>query len=315
MTALLLRVQAGDEVIVPSFAFTSTANAYVLRGARPVFVDVRPDTLNLDERLASGAVTSRTRAMVVIHYGGVAAAMDELAATASAAGLALIEDNAHGLFGSFRGKPLGALGAFGTLSFHETKNFTCGEGGALVVNDPAFVERAEIVREKGTNRTSYSRGNVSRYTWLDQGSSYLPSDLLAAVLWGQLERWQVVQSQRKAVWDRYRLGLADWAAANGVRMLEVPEGCDPAFHLFALVLPTAEARDRLLAHLRGSGILAVFHYLPLHLSAMGARFGGRQGQCPVTEDLSGRLARLPFFTSLAAVDQDEVIEQVMGFRC
>jgi dTDP-4-amino-4,6-dideoxygalactose transaminase len=313
MSALLLDLQPGDEVICPAFTFVSTVNAVVLRGARPVFVDIRPDTLNLDERLIEAAVTARTRAILVVHYAGVACEMDAILAIAARHGLAVVEDNAHGLFGRYHGRPLGSFGALSTLSFHETKNLTCGEGGALVVNDPALAGRAEILREKGTNRARFYRGQVDKYTWLDVGSSYLPSDLLAAYLWAQLEARDRIQARRQSIWARYAEALAPWAAANGARLPVVPAHCEHPAHLFYLLLPTLEARQALIAHLKAQQILAVFHYQPLHVSDMGRRLGGRPGQCPVTEDVADRLVRLPFYLSLDEAGQSRVIAGVTAF--
>jgi dTDP-4-amino-4,6-dideoxygalactose transaminase len=313
MCALLLDVQPGDEVVVPSFAFVSTVNAWVLRGARPVFVDVRPDTLNLDEKLVAERVGPRTRAIVALHYAGVACEMDELGRIAHAAGASLVEDAAHALFGSYRGRPLGSLGRLATLSFHETKNVSCGEGGALLVNDPALVERAEILREKGTNRSRFFRGEIDRYTWVDLGSSWLPSEVLAAYLWAQLEARERIQRARERVWRRYRDRLDAWARTHDVRLPVLPPHCGPAWHMFQLVLPSLAVRERLTAHLRARGILAVFHYLPLHLSPMGQRLGGRPGDCPVSEDVSDRLLRLPFYNGLDEEAQGEVIDAVQAF--
>ena len=315
MCALLLRLRPGDEVIVPDFAFVTTANAFVLHGARPVFVDVRPDTLNLDERAVEARIGPRTRAIVALHYAGVGCEMDALGEIARRRGVALIEDNAHGLFGSYKGKPLGSFGALATQSFHETKNLTCGEGGALVVNDPALVERAEILREKGTNRSRFFRGQIDKYTWVDLGSSYLPSEILAAFLAAQIEGRARIQEQRARIWRRYAAGLADWAREHGVRLPFVPEHCGQPFHMFYLLLPDLAARTRLIEHLKARGILAVFHYLPLHDSDMGRSFGGKRGDCPVTEDVSDRLLRLPMFQALTDAEQDEVIETVRAFAC
>ena len=314
MCALLLGVQPGDEVVVPSFAFVSTVNAFVLRGAQPVFVDVRPDTLNLDEKLVAERVGPRTKAIVALHYAGVACEMDELGRIARDAGTSLVEDAAHALFGSYQGRALGSLGRLATLSFHETKNVSCGEGGALLVNDPALVERAEILREKGTNRSRFFRGEIDKYTWVDLGSSWLPSEVLAAYLWAQLEARDRIQRARERVWRRYRDELAGWAQAHDVRLPILPPHCGPAWHMFQLVLPSLDARQRLTEHLRARGILAVFHYLPLHLSPMGRRLGGRPGDCPVTEDLSDRLLRLPFYNGLAEEAQGEVIDAVRAFE-
>jgi len=313
MCALLLDLAPGDEVIVPSFAFVSTVNAFVLRGATPIFADIRPDTLNLDERALESLITPRTRAIVALHYAGVACEMDEIMAVAARHGIAVIEDNAHGLFGAYRGRPLGAFGAFGTLSFHETKNLTCGEGGALLVNDPRFIERAEILRAKGTNRARFLRGQVDKYTWVDVGSSYLPSELSAAFLFAQLERWPDIQTRRRQLWDRYAAELAGWASARGVRLPIVPDHCDHSSHLFYLLMPDLDARQRLIAHLAGRGVNAVFHYQPLHLSTMGLARGGRAGSCPVTERVSDTLLRLPLYHGLSEEDQSHVIAATRAF--
>lgn len=314
MTALLLDLRPGDEVIVPSFAFVSTVNAYVLRGARPIFIDVRPDTLNLDETRLEGLLTPRTRAVVALHYAGVACEMDSLLETAARHGVAVIEDNAHGLFAGYKGRRLGTLGRLAAQSFHETKNFHCGEGGALLINDPSCIERAEILREKGTNRSRFFRGQVDKYTWVDLGSSFLPSDLLAAFLYAQLEARERVQARRRQIWDRYRQGLADWAERSGVRLPMVPPHCEQSYHMFYLLLPSRERRQALIGCLKFHGILAVFHYLPLHLSEMGQKLGGQPGDCPVTEDLSDRLLRLPFYNDLTDEDQAEVIDRVRAFH-
>jgi dTDP-4-amino-4,6-dideoxygalactose transaminase len=312
MAAMLLDLEPGDEVIVPDFTFVSTANAFVLRGARPVFVDVRPDTLNLDERLLERAIGPRTRAVVPVHYAGIGCDMDAILALARPRGIAVVEDNAHGLFGRRGGRPLGAFGGLSALSFHETKNFSCGEGGALLINDERHVARAEILREKGTNRKRFFRGEVDRYTWVDVGSSYLPSDLLAAYLFGQLEKKDEVLAARRAVFERYGRELGAWAGSRGVRLPEIPDGCESSYHMFYMVMPDADARARLIAHLRSLQILSVFHYLPLHLSEMGRRWGGRAGDCPVTESVSERLVRLPFFTDMTDSEQARVIEAVLG---
>jgi dTDP-4-amino-4,6-dideoxygalactose transaminase len=314
MTALLTDVKADDEVIVPSFTFVSTINAFALRGARPVFADIREDTLNLDESRLEALITPRTRAIVVVHYAGVGCEMDAIMKIADRHAITVIEDNAHGLFGRYRGRNLGTFGQMATLSFHETKNITCGEGGALLVNAPALVERAEIIREKGTNRSQFFRGQVDKYTWIDVGSSYLPSDLLAAFLLAQLEAAESIQQQRRQIWTTYERGLREWADENGVRLPIIPADCDQPFHMFYLLLPTLADRQRLIEHLRRAGILAVFHYLPLHLSPMGLRFGGKPGDCPVTEDVSDRLLRLPFYNTLSAQDQALVIETVRSFK-
>jgi dTDP-4-amino-4,6-dideoxygalactose transaminase len=312
MAALLLDVGPGDEVIVPSFTFVSTASAFALRGARPVFVDIQPDTLNIDAERIAAAITAKTRAAVIVHYGGVACDMEAIG-TVVKGRIALIEDAAHALFGSYRQRPLATLGSLATLSFHETKNVSCGEGGALVLNDASFVPRAEIIREKGTDRSSFFRGEVDKYTWRGLGSSYVPSDLLAAYLLAQLESRDAIQNARRAIWERYDRELRAWADDRGVRLLRIPPGTASAYHLFSVVMESAEARDALIAHLRKCNVQAVFHYVPLHLSEMGQRFGGRAGDCPVTESVSNRLVRLPFFTALPPGDQARVIDAVCSF--
>jgi dTDP-4-amino-4,6-dideoxygalactose transaminase len=306
--ALLLDIRPGDEVIVPSFAFVTTAGAFALRGAKPVFVDVRPDTLNLDERALSEKITSRTRAIVVLHYGGVACEMDEIDKVSRETGVPIVEDNAHGLFGRYRGRDLGTFGCLATQSFHETKNFSCGEGGALLVNRADLIERAETIHAKGTNRSRFSRGLVDKYTWVDLGSSYSPSEILAAFLYGQLKERDRVQAQRARIWRRYREELSGWAADHGVGLPQVPPHSDHPSHLFYLILPSVASRARLIHHLARRDILAVFHYQPLHLSRMGRHYGGHPGQCPVTERVSERLLRLPLFWALTESEQTEVIE-------
>lgn len=313
MAALLLNVKAGDEVIVPSFTFVSVANAFALRDARIVFADIRPDTLNLDERDLPSLITSRTRAVVAVHYAGVGCEMDEIAAICAARGIAVVEDNAHGLFGAYRGRPLGTFGTFAALSFHETKNFTGGEGGALLINDPAAIERAEVIREKGTNRSRLFRGEIDKYSWIDLGSSYLPSELVAAHLAAQLEMRALIQQRRRAVWESYQAGLRDWALLSGVTLPFVPADRDQAYHMFYLLLPSASLQQPFIAYLREKGIHAAFHYLPLHRSEFGRRYSGSEADCPVSTDVSGRLVRLPFFTGLAPGDQARIIDAVRGF--
>jgi dTDP-4-amino-4,6-dideoxygalactose transaminase len=314
MAAMLLDVGSGDEVVLPSFTFVSGANAFALRGAKVVFADVRPDTLNLDERLLDELVGPRTKAIVPTHYAGVACELDEIAAVAERAGAAIVEDNAHGLFGTYRGRALGSFGALAAHSFHETKNVTCGEGGALALSENGLVEAAEIVREKGTNRKQFFRGQIDKYTWVALGSSYVPSDLLSAFLLAQLEARERIQAARARLWHRYDDALRPWADETGAQLPVVPENAGHAYHLYHLLLPSLEARTALIARLRERGILAVFHYLPLHLSPLGRELGGREGECPVTEDVSDRLLRLPFFTAMTDADQDEVVETVLGFR-
>jgi dTDP-4-amino-4,6-dideoxygalactose transaminase len=315
MAALLLDIKPGDEVIIPSFTFVSTVNAFVLRGARPVFIDIRPDTLNLDETKLAELITPRTKAIVVVHYAGVACEMDAILQVAERHGIPVVEDNAHGLFGKYKGRYLGTLGCLATQSFHETKNFTCGEGGALLINDPQYIERAEIIREKGTNRSRFFRGQVDKYTWVDIGSSYLPSDILAAFLYAQLEARNNIQARRQRIWEYYDEHLRNWAENFGVQLPSVPAHCEQPFHMYYLVLPTLEQRQGLIRHLNDRDINSVFHYLPLHLSSMGREFGGKEGGCPVTEKVSDRLLRLPFYNELTEADQVRVVAAVKEFEC
>ena len=302
MAALLLDIAP--------FTFASCVNAFMLRGARPVFSDIRLDTLNLDEARLEGLVTPRTKAIVVVHYAGVGAEMDTIQAVARRHGVAVVEDNAHGLFGRYRGRPLGTFGIFSALSFHETKNVSCGEGGALLINDIRYVERAEILREKGTDRSRFFRGQVDKYSWVDIGSSYLPSDLLAAFLLAQLEARDTIQASRRRIWEYYYQHLEPLACERRLRLPVVPPHCDQAYHMFYLVLPSREQRQAMIERLKARGILSVFHYLPLHLSPMGASFGGKAGDCPVTEDISGRLLRLPFYNDLSEAQQAHVVAAV-----
>ncbi|WP_228641987.1 dTDP-4-amino-4,6-dideoxygalactose transaminase [Microtetraspora sp. AC03309] len=314
MSALLLDLRPGDEVIMPSFTFVSTANAYVLRGAVPVFVDCRPDTLNIDERLVEGAITDRTRAVVVVHYAGVACDMETIGKLCERYGLALIEDNAHGLGGSYNGRPLGSFGGLVAQSFHSTKNVQCGEGGALLMNDPGLASRAEIIREKGTDRSRFFRGQVDKYRWVDVGSSYLPSDILAAMLTAQFESFDRIQSMRHAVWARYHEELAGWGEANEVRLPIVPDDCEHPAHLYYLLLSDLENRQAFIAHLAGHGVQATFHYQALHSAPAGARHGrAAPGGCPVTEEVADRLVRLPLFADLDEDDVTRVIDAVRSF--
>ena len=311
MAAILLDCGPDDEIIIPSFTFVSTANAFALRGARIVFADIRLDTLNLDESRLQSLITKRTKAIVPVHYAGVACEMDAICSLAREHGVQVVEDNAHSLFARYKGKLTGTFGCLSTQSFHETKNIICGEGGALVVNDPEMVDRATIIREKGTNRSQFFRGQVDKYTWVDIGSSYLPSDLLAAFLLAQLEGRKEIQTKRRRVWEYYCRHLQRLAQEDKVRLPVVPAECEQAYHMFYLILPSLECRQALIAHLKDHGILSVFHYVPLHLSAMGMKFGGRE--CPVTEDLSSRLLRLPFYNDLTEDDQARVVGLVKDF--
>ena len=313
MSALLLGLKNGDEVIVPSFTFVSTINAYVLRGARPVFADIRPDTLNLDESKLEALITPGTRAIVVVHYAGVGCEMDAIMEIANRHHIPVIEDNAHGLFGRYKGRNLGTFGVLAAQSFHETKNFTSGEGGALLINDGKYVEEAEILREKGTNRSRFFRGQVDKYTWVDVGSSYLPSDMLAAYLLAQLEAREQIQSARRRIWETYYRELGEWAEGNNVQLPFVPAHCEQAYHMFYVLFPSLEKRQAAIAHLKERGVQAVFHYLPLHLSPMGEKYGGRAGSCAVTERVSDQLLRLPFYTNMTEEEQMIVIEAVKEF--
>ena len=314
MSAVLLDIQPGDEVIVPSFTFVSTINAFVLRGACPVFIDIRSDTLNLDEQLLEPLITKKTKAILPVHYAGVGCEIQTIMEVANHYQIPVVEDNAHGLFGKYKGKYLGTFGVMATQSFHETKNFTSGEGGALLINDPQYIERAEIIREKGTNRSRFYRGQVDKYTWVDIGSSYLPSEILAAFLYAQLENWQQVQGKRKQIWETYARELEGWAGKNGVRLPVIPEHCEQSYHMFYILLPSLNLRERFISFLKENGVQSVFHYLPLNLSDMGKKFGGKEGDCPVTEDLSDRLVRLPFFNSLDNEDLAYVIEKIHEFQ-
>lgn len=313
MAMLLADLQPGDEVLAPAFTFVTTVSAFVLRGARPVFIDIRPDTLNLDERQVEAALTPRTRAIVPVHYGGVSCQMDVLLDIAVRHNLLVIEDNAHGLFGRFRGRYLGTFGALATQSFHETKNFSCGEGGALLINDPALIARAEIIREKGTNRSQFYRGEVDRYTWVDIGSSYVLSDILAAYLLAQFEQREFIQTRRQELWERYLAAFADFPMREWAQLPFTPLDCESAYHLFYLLLPSLDVRTALIAHLKAQDILAVFHYVPLHLSPMGRRYGYTEADLPVTQDISDRLLRLPFYTTMTDAEQMRVIKAVREF--
>ncbi|MCA9893616.1 MAG: dTDP-4-amino-4,6-dideoxygalactose transaminase [Anaerolineae bacterium] len=314
MSALLLDIRPGDEVIVPSYTFVSTINAFALRGAKPVFVDVRWDTKNLDETHLEQHITPRTKAIVPVHYAGVGCEMDTIMSIARKHGISVVEDNAQGLYGKYKGQWLGTFGEMSTVSFHETKNIQCGEGGALFINDKRLVERAEIIREKGTNRSRYFRGQVDKYTWVDIGSSYLPSDMLAAYLQAQLEAQTEIYAARERVWNTYDTELAAWAEEHGVERPYVPNHVDQTYHMYYLVLSSLEVRTRLQEHLRKQGIVAVFHYQPLHLSEMGKQYGGQAGDAPVTEKLGDQLLRLPFYNTLTESEQSSVIQALQTFE-
>ena len=311
MSAILAGVGPGDEVIMPSYTFVSTANAFALRGAVPVFVDIRDDTLNIDERLIEAAITPRTRAIVVVHYAGVGCEMDAILPLAKRHGVPVIEDAAQGLMASYRGRPLGALGTYGTLSFHETKNIIAGEGGALLVNCPSDVEAAEIAREKGTNRSQFFRGQVDKYTWVDLGSSFLPGEIVAAFLWGQMEEADAITARRMRIWERYHAAFAQAEARGNLRRPVIPSHCRHNAHMYYLLLDDLAQRTAFIDALKASGVMAVFHYVPLHSSPAGRRLGRASGELVVTENLSERLVRLPLWLGLED-HQDRVIESVLA---
>ena len=313
VAALLCDLGPGDEVILPSYTFVSTANAVVLRGVTPVFVDIRPDTLNIDERLIEAAITPRTRAIFPIHYAGVACEMDEIMAIAQRHGLLVVEDAAQGVFAKYKGQWLGTIGHMGCYSFHETKNFSCGEGGALVINDPSLEKRAEILREKGTNRSQFLRGQVDKYTWVDIGSSYVPSDMLAAFLVGQLENMEKITTRRGEIYDRYAGLLAPLVEHGLIQIPSTPQHCTTNYHMFYVLAADIDERTALIAHLRQAGILAVFHYVPLHSSPFAQSLGVRQTSLPVTDDASSRLLRLPMYFDLTDRDVAEIAGAVLDF--
>jgi dTDP-4-amino-4,6-dideoxygalactose transaminase len=313
LAALLCDLEPGDEVILPSFTFSSTANAFIRVGARPRFVEIRPDTLNLDETRIEEAITPRTRVIVPVHYAGVACEMDGILAIARKHDVLVVEDAAQGVNASYKGRALGSLGHLGTYSFHDTKNIVCGEGGALCCNDPALVERAEIIRDKGTNRARFFRGEVDRYTWVDIGSSPIPAELTCAFLYAQLEAMDAIKCRRREIDRRYSERLEPLVRAGLIQIRSIPEGIESHFRIFYILVGSAEIRDGLIGHLRREGISAVFHYVPLHDSPMGASFGYRPGDLPVTEDLSSRILRLPAFAEITEAEQDRVVDAVSGF--
>ncbi len=313
LSALLLDLEPGDEVIVPSFTFVSSANAFAVMGARIIFVDIDPATLNLAVEQVAALVGPRTRAIVAVNYGGVPSVNEELLELADAHGIVLVEDNAHGLFGVDDHGPLGTRSPLSTLSFHETKNVTCGEGGALVINDEQFLERAEVIREKGTNRSRFFRGMVDKYTWIDVGSSYLLSDVNAAILTAQLEHREVIQARRRDIAAAYRVELADWADSNGIVQPHRVESVGSPDHLFPLLLPDLAERARFLAHTRERGVATTFHYVPLHSSPAGERFGAAPLGCPTSSEISDRLVRLPLFSDMSNAEAAKVIEVALDF--
>lgn len=313
MAALLADLQPGDEVILPSYTFVSTANAFVLRGAVPVFVDVRPDTLNLDETLVEAAITPKTKLIAPVHYAGVSCEMDTLKAIADHHNLLLIEDAAQGILSYYKGKPVGSLGHLAAFSFHETKNVVCGEGGALVINDPALLERAEIIREKGTNRSKFFRGEVDKYTWVDVGSSFLPSDILAAFLLAQLEQADCIMQQRLSIWDHYHQAFATLEQQGKVRRPIIPADCQHNGHIYYLLVEDLETRSALIAYLKAQGIQSTFHYVPLHSAPAGLKYGRTSGRLSVTDTLSERLIRLPLGAAMSLTEAKYVIESVLAF--
>lgn len=313
IAALLCDLAPGDEVILPSFTFVSAANAVVRAGANPVFVDIRSDTLNVDEQQIEAAITPRTKAIMPVHYAGVGCAMDQIMALASEYGLLVIEDAAQGVNAFYNGRVLGSISHLGAYSFHDTKNYLCGEGGALCINSKEMVERAEIIREKGTNRSQFIRGEVDKYTWVDVGSSFLPSELACAFLYAQLEAIDQITARRREVYEFYRQHLSPLEEAGLVRLPITPQGCEINYHIFYVLLRDETTRNAMMAHLKRNGISAVFHYVPLHSSPMGAKLGYREGDLPATEELSGRLLRLPVFPELSRDDQLRVVNCVREF--
>ena len=313
LSARVLRLGPGDEVIVPSYTFVSTASAFALTGAKPIFVDVTPETLNLDVDRVEAAITSRTKAVCTVHYAGIAQDIDRLAQLCAQRGIPLIEDNAHGLGASFNDQLLGTFGQMSTLSFHETKNVTCGEGGALAINDEGLLGLAEILREKGTDRARFLRGQVDKYTWVEVGSSWVASDMLAAFLLAQLESFDDIQARRMAVWNTYDTQFADWVQQNDIRRPLVPQQASHTAHMYYLQFQTLDQRTRFIDHMREAGILTVFHYQALNCSQVGMRLGARPGQCPVAEHASDTLVRLPLFADLRPDELGRVIEAATSF--
>lgn len=313
MAAMLCDLGPGDEVILPSFTFVSTANALVRFGAKPVFVDIRSDTLNLDESLIEKAITPKTKAIFPVHYAGVGCEMDRIMAIAKTHGLLVVEDAAQAVNAFYNGRALGSIGHLGTYSFHETKNYICGEGGALCINDPGMIARAEIIRDKGTNRSQFFRGEVDKYTWVDIGSSYVPSEICSAFLYAQLEMLDSITERRRNLYKTYRYNLKPLETQGFIRLPYIPEDCQSNSHMFYILLPDARTRDALMDHLKQDGIQSVFHYIPLHCSPMGKKFGYCPGNLPITEELSGRLLRLPFYHDLTDEEQLHVVRKVTEF--
>ena len=314
MSAMLLNLKNDDEVITPSFTFVSTINSFILRGAKPVFADIRKDTLNINEKQIEPLITKKTKAIYIVHYAGVGCELDEIIRISRKYKLPVVEDNAHGLFGKYKGQFLGTFGIMACQSFHETKNFSSGEGGALLLNDDKLIDRAEIIREKGTNRSKFFRGQIDKYSWVDIGSSYLPSEILAAVLWSQLEETELIQKKRKEIWERYFSSLRDWANEEGIAFPFVPNYCEQSYHMFYLQFPNLQERQNFINYLRQENIYSVFHYVPLHTSTMGRKYGYKAGDLPVTEETSDRLVRIPFFFDLSENEQERVISVIQKYH-
>ncbi|MEA1927676.1 MAG: dTDP-4-amino-4,6-dideoxygalactose transaminase [Candidatus Auribacterota bacterium] len=312
MAALLIDAGPGDEVIMPSFTFVSTANAFAGRGAKPVFVDIRPDTLNLDESLIEEKITANTKAIVPVHYAGISCEMNVIMDIARRRNLRVIEDAAQGIDSRYEGAPLGSIGDLGAFSFHETKNVICGEGGALLINRDEFIERAEVIWEKGTNRKKFFRGEVDKYTWVDTGSSFLMSDILAAYLYAQLEKLEQIRLRRQAVFETYYQGLRKYQDSGQLRLPVIPDNRDINYHIFYLLLPSPSKRDAVIKNLKESGIHTVFHYVPLHTSPMGKLFGYQRGDLPVSEDISSRLVRLPIYYGLSSDDAQFIVSRLIS---
>lgn len=313
LAAMLCDLKPGDEVIMPSFTFVSTANAVVRAGAKPVFVDIRPDTLNIDETLIAQSVTANTKAIFPVHYAGVSCDMDRIMQIAETYKLVVVEDAAQGVNARYNGRPLGSLGHLGAYSFHDTKNYVSGEGGALCINAPEFIERAEIIREKGTNRSQFFRGEVDKYTWVDVGSSYIPAEIVCAFLLAQLEAMDVITARRRDIYQFYRQNLSPLQEREWLTIPQPPSGCESNYHMFYVLLRDGKTRDDVMAHLKRNGISAVFHYIPLHSSVMGEKFGYKEGDLPLTEDLSARLLRLPFFPEITEGEQSRVVRCLSEF--
>lgn len=314
MAAILLDLKPGDEIIVPSYTFVSTALAFLMHGADIVFSDIREDTLNIDERKLESLITEKTRAIVVVHYAGVGCEMDEIMEIAQKHDLSVIEDNAHGLYGSYKGKPLGSIGHIATQSFHGTKNISCGEGGAIIINDPQYIERAEILRDKGTDRANFFRGQTDKYTWVDKGSSYVMSDILAAYLYAQVLLSEQIQAKRSEIWYFYNRKLSNWANENNVRMPVIPANCDQAYHMYYLIFPNLQARSDFISYMSAHDISAVFHYVPLHTSDFGKKLHKPGNPLPNTEIYSDRLVRLPLFYDLNDSEMERVVSVIMEYK-